>query len=45
VWRGPDQQFSVIDLRVSKPVPIDRASLARALTTTTVARDGLLIQR
>jgi len=45
VWRGRDQQFSVIDLRASKPIPIYRASLARALTTTTVARDGLLIQR
>jgi len=45
VWRRRDAQFSVLDLRASRPVLIDRASLSRALTATTLRRDGVLVQR
>jgi len=45
VWRRRDLQFSVLDLRASRPVLIDRATLSRALTATTLPRDGVLVQR
>jgi mannosyltransferase len=44
-WRRRDLQFSVLDLRASRPVRLDRQIVSRALTATTLARDGLLIQR
>jgi hypothetical protein len=44
-WRGRDLQFSVLDLRASRPVLLDRAVVSRALTATTLRRDDLLIQR
>ena len=40
-----DRQFTVLDLRASTPVLVDRAAVSRALTTTTLQRDALLIQR
>jgi mannosyltransferase len=45
VWRGRDLQFSVLDLKASRAVLLDRAVVSRALTATTLRRDGLLIQR
>ena len=45
VWRRRDLQFTVIDLRASSPVPVDRQTISRALTATTLRRDGLLIQQ
>jgi hypothetical protein len=44
-WRRHDLQFSVLDLRSSRPVLLDRALASRALTATALQRDGLLIQR
>jgi mannosyltransferase len=44
-WRRRDLQFSVLDLRSSRPMRLDRAVVARALTTTALARDDLLVQR
>ena len=44
-WRRHDLQFSVLDLRSSRPVLLDRAVVSRAVTATTLRRDGLLIQR
>jgi hypothetical protein len=44
-WRRRDLQFSVLDLRSSRPVLLDRAVVSRALTATTLRRDDLLVQR
>jgi hypothetical protein len=45
VWHRRDLQFSVLALRASRPVRLDRQIVSRALTATTLARDALLIQR
>jgi hypothetical protein len=44
-WRRRDLQFSVLDLQSSRPVPLDRTVVSRALTATTLSRDALMIQR
>jgi hypothetical protein len=44
-WRRRVLQFTVLDLRASRPVLLDRAVISRALTATTLRRDGVLIQR
>jgi hypothetical protein len=45
VWRRHELQFTVLDLRASRPVLLDRQIVSRVLTSTTVRRDGLLIQQ
>jgi 4-amino-4-deoxy-L-arabinose transferase-like glycosyltransferase len=45
VWHRRDLQFSVLALRASRPVRLERQTVSRALTATTLARDALLIQR
>jgi mannosyltransferase len=45
VWRRHDLQFAVLAIRSSRPVELDRAEISRMLTSTTLRRDVLLVQR
>lgn len=44
-WRRRALQFTVLELVSRRPVALDRAQIARALTTTELPHDGLLFQR
>ena len=44
VWRRQALQFSILELRSSRPVVLDRADVARALSSTSLGNDDLLIQ-
>jgi hypothetical protein len=45
MWRRRALQFTVLRLVSSTPVVLSQAAVSRALTTTTLRRDELLIQR
>jgi mannosyltransferase len=45
VWRRSELQFTVMQLDSTKPLAMSRPTVARALTATTLRRDGLLVQR
>jgi mannosyltransferase len=45
VWRRQQLQFTVVHLVASTPVRVSRAMISQILTTTTLRRDGLLLQR
>jgi mannosyltransferase len=44
-WRRQALQFTLLALVSRRPVVLDRQEVARALTSTTLFHDGLLIQR
>ncbi len=45
LWRRSANQFTVVRLVADKPVTLTRADVAAALTTTTLGRDELILQR
>jgi hypothetical protein len=45
VWRRRLRRFTVLRLAASRPTRVTPGEVARALTTTTLRRDELLVQR
>ena len=45
VWRGQVLQFTIMRLVSDRPVRLTPADVSRALRTTTLRRDGLMVQR
>jgi hypothetical protein len=45
VWRRRALQFTILRMVSTTPVRLTRREVSRALTTTTLRRDGLLLQR
>jgi mannosyltransferase len=45
VWRRRRLQFTVVHMVAPTPVPVTRAMVSQILTTTTLRRDELLLQR
>ena len=45
LWVRRANQFTVMRLVAARPVELTRSEIARALTSTTLPRDGLVFQR
>ena len=45
LWRRSANQFTIVRLVADKPVTLTRADVASVLTTTTLSRDELILQR
>ena len=45
LWRRSANQFTIVRLVADKPVTLTRADVAAVLTTTTLRRDELILQR
>jgi hypothetical protein len=44
-WRRRELQFTILRMDASRPVHLTRREVSRALTSTSLRRDDLLIQR